>query len=837
MTKQKNRGERPENGVPSPFNSTDIMAPNGPERAWNPVLRRLAVVMAALAILPSGLAQEPEPEAAAAAEPAVKPIAIADIQREEPVDFAKDIYPLFKQNCIACHNATKAKAKLNLESPAAILKGSSSGEVVVPGKPLESLLLIAAAHMDEELVMPPDGNKSNAVDLTPEQLGLLKLWIAQGAKGEAPLATLALPVWQKLADSVQSIFATAVSPDNRFVACGRGNHIFIYDLATGELNAELIDPALADTTGGAHNDVVQSLEFSPRGVLASGGFRSVKIWELQKIVERFDAGEMAKVEPAIANRLQIENNTVKLMKPDISAPERAIDHGAKVVAAVADAAALRVASLGEDGKIKLWEFTTGKALGELKTDAVPARSLSEAQRSLNAAQAILKVRKSQFDAAEKKVTEELDKSKKAAEAATAADADFKVKQSAFVTADEAQAKADREVVAKEAAKHPQLNQAKEAAKSLAEEAKKKAGELDTAKRALVNATRNRELALRFSKRAGEARAAAVDALAGAEAIAKAEEAAHAEAKKVADAALAAVVKFKALAFSPDGKLLVAGAEDGRLFAWAARDGAQIGDIGNNAAAITQVQFLAEGGLVAAGDGKTQRVWESRPAWKLARSIGDGKDAAIFSGRVSGLGFSPDGETLATGSGVPSRSGDLKLFSMRDGTLQSEVKDAHSDTIVDVAVSPDGKSVATAGMDRVARVFSVEDPKVVGTFEGHGGHVLGVSWRDDGRVLATAGADKKAKLWDVEEAKLIKNIEGFTNEVTAVEFVGLGEELLTSSGDKNVRIGTAQLVDPEKCFLYSVAASPDGQIVAAGGDDGTLRVWNGKDKTSLFRFAP
>mgnify|MGYP001551892400 CR=1 FL=1 len=104
-------------------------------------------------------------------------------------------------------------------------------------------------------------------------------------------------------------------------------------------------------------------------------------------------------------------------------------------------------------------------------------------------------------------------------------------------------------------------------------------------------------------------------------------------------------------------------------------------------------------------------------------------------------------------------------------------------------------------------------------------------------MATAGADKKAKLWDLEESKLIKNVEGFGNEVTAVEFIGLGEDLITSSGDQNVRIGKDQLADPEKCFLYSVAASPDGRVVIAGGDDGTLRVWDGMDKKSLFRFAP
>ena len=756
------------------------------------------------------------------------PLAIEEIERETPVDFAKEIYPVFKKNCIACHNASKAKAKLNLESPDAILKGSSSGEVVVPGKPMESLLLIASAHMDEELIMPPEGNKSNAVDLTPTELGLLKRWIAEGAKGEAPFAGVAAPEWQPLASNLKSIFATAVSPDKRFVACGRGNRIFVYELASGELAAELKDPAI----GQAHHDVVQSLAFSPDGMLASGGFRTVKLWELPKAVERFDAAGIPEIPPALADRLKVDGAGVKILKPDLGAEERTINHGTKVVAAVSDAQAQRLATLGEAGKVKLWEFSTGKPLGDLAVGASDELKLAAGERALKAADAVLAVRKKQLEAAEKKVGEESEKSKKSVQALAAAEADLATKLDAFKLAQEAKGAGDREVAAKEAAKHPQLNAAKEQVKKLTDEANKKAGELDTAKRALTNATRNRELALRFSKRAGESRAGAIDALAAAEAEQAARTAALDQAKKAVEAAKAGA-KFSALAFSPDGKWLIGADEGGRLFCWAARDGGQVGTIGNHGSKVDSLRFLEGGALVAAGG----RVWESRPAWRLTRAIGDGKDATIFGGRVTGLAFSPDGETLATGSGVPSRSGDLKLWNVRDGALLGGAEDAHSDTIADVEFSPDGAVVATAGMDRVARVFKVGDASELAAFEGHGGHVLGVAWRDDGRVLATAGADHKAKLWDLEESKLIKNIEGFGNEVTAIDFVGLGEDLVTSSGDKNVRYGKAQLADPQKCFLYSVAASADGRVIVAGGDDGTLRVWDGVEKKSLFRFAP
>ncbi len=89
------------------------------------------------------------------------------------VGFQKDILPMFQANCLPCHNQTRAKAGLNLETPAALLRGGDTGPGAVPGKPAESLVLKSAAHQVEDLVMPPAGNKSNARDLTPGELGVL----------------------------------------------------------------------------------------------------------------------------------------------------------------------------------------------------------------------------------------------------------------------------------------------------------------------------------------------------------------------------------------------------------------------------------------------------------------------------------------------------------------------------------------------------------------------------------------------------------------------------------------------------------------------------------------
>src|SRR5262245_25356644 len=69
--------------------------------------------------------------------------------RSKPVDFATEIAPLFRTHCVACHNEKKAEGHLNLETPAAMLKGGEQGPALVPGQGAGSLLLQVAAHQKE----------------------------------------------------------------------------------------------------------------------------------------------------------------------------------------------------------------------------------------------------------------------------------------------------------------------------------------------------------------------------------------------------------------------------------------------------------------------------------------------------------------------------------------------------------------------------------------------------------------------------------------------------------------------------------------------------------------
>ena len=103
---------------------------------------------------------------------------------KKDVTYAKDIKPIFDSSCIKCHAGDRAKAKLQMDSLEGVLKGTKMGKIVIAGDSAKSLIVKSVAHAteDQDQWMPPVGNKAGIKPLTPEQIGLVRAWIDQGAK-------------------------------------------------------------------------------------------------------------------------------------------------------------------------------------------------------------------------------------------------------------------------------------------------------------------------------------------------------------------------------------------------------------------------------------------------------------------------------------------------------------------------------------------------------------------------------------------------------------------------------------------------------------------------------
>jgi WD40 repeat protein len=211
---------------------------------------------------------------------------VEEIERTEAVDFQSEILPVLQKNCLACHNRSEAESDVVLESPETMRSTESGTELLVTGAAHESQLFQVAAHLAEP-IMPPDDNDVGAANLTPRELGLLKLWIEQGAAEVGESASTEI-MWRPLAARVQPIYALSVAPLGVHLAAGRGQVVQVYHVETNKLVASLSDRGLRDRLPGlsedarppSHLDLVQALAFSPDGRrLASGGYQVVKLWQ------------------------------------------------------------------------------------------------------------------------------------------------------------------------------------------------------------------------------------------------------------------------------------------------------------------------------------------------------------------------------------------------------------------------------------------------------------------------------------------------------------------------------------------------------------------------------
>ena len=299
---------------------------------------------------------------------------------------------------------------------------------------------------------------------------------------------------------------------------------------------------------------------------------------------------------------------------------------------------------------------------------------------------------------------------------------------------------------------------------------------------------------------------------------------------------------RAIAFSPDNFTVATSGDDQLVHTWNAENGAAFEVLAGHKGIVTALAFAPGGDLISAAQDRGVVVWDANPAWKLERTIGTGDAQSPFIDRVCALAFSADGKLLATGGGEPSRAGEIKVWNIASGELARDIPNIHSDVVLGLEFSPDGRFLASVAADKMARLTDLATGKLTRTFEGHTQGVLALSWSPDGRTLATAGADAQVKLWDAATGDRKKNIEGYEKEVTAVKFAGAGGALVTSSGDNKVRLfgadGNQVRLFPDVAdFMDAVAVSADGKVVIAGGQDGVLRIWNVADAKVLGVFPP
>jgi WD40 repeat protein len=289
-----------------------------------------------------------------------------------------------------------------------------------------------------------------------------------------------------------------------------------------------------------------------------------------------------------------------------------------------------------------------------------------------------------------------------------------------------------------------------------------------------------------------------------------------------------------LAFSHDGKRLATASHDGTCKIWDPDTWKELRALPGNGKLLSAVAWSRDGKLLAAGGDDEVTVWNA-DSYEVLHTLKNAPGSGL-------LAFSPDGRTLLTDPHDCTR-GERPAFTRWDvttGNRQATCTVSPRSGHVYGELSRDGRTVFVGEAqpaDGRVRAYDAETGQERFPLRGHAGAVQSVAVSPDGRTLATGGADRSVRLWDLagwrpgEPPPPFRTLVGHTNEVCSVAFSPDGKRLAsggtdgllvlwdTASGRKVLEL--AGQAPGWSCLTFS----PDGRTVAAGGKDGTVNRWD------------
>ena len=263
-----------------------------------------------------------------------------------------------------------------------------------------------------------------------------------------------------------------------------------------------------------------------------------------------------------------------------------------------------------------------------------------------------------------------------------------------------------------------------------------------------------------------------------------------------------------------------GVEDYTIRLWDAVKGAHKRTLTGHTDWVNSVAFSPDGNTLASGSyDETIRLWDA--------VTGAHKRTLTTVGSVISMAFSPDGRTIASGSwGYDS----IDLWDAITGTHKHNL--TWHITAISVSFSPNGRTIAGGNWSGTIYLWDAITGVRIRTLTGHTGNVESVAFSPDGSTLASGNLGYDSiNLWDAITGVHIRTLTGHTGNVESVAFSPDGSTIASASWDDTIRLWDAvtgahkQTLTGHTRPVNSVSFSPDGSTLASGSWDHTIRLWD------------
>jgi WD40 repeat protein len=277
-------------------------------------------------------------------------------------------------------------------------------------------------------------------------------------------------------------------------------------------------------------------------------------------------------------------------------------------------------------------------------------------------------------------------------------------------------------------------------------------------------------------------------------------------------------------FSGDSKKLATTSDDSLVKIWNIQDGQLLTILKGHASQVNSAEFSPDNRIIVTTSvDSTAKIWDTQTG-QLLNNL-KGHNGIVWSGF-----FSPDGKNIIT---YP-EDRTVKIWDTNTGKQLVNLTD-HLGFDAFPAISPDSKLIATRSSvlknstQKIVKIWNIRTGQLLKNLKGQSNWFNDAAISPDGKKIVTASSDSTAKLWHIQDGKLI-NLKAHTARVNTVDFSSDGKSIVTASSDSSAKIWhseTGQMLFNLKsqALIFSAHFSPDNKKIVTNSDDSTIKVWD------------